>query len=209
MILPVPIPSARSCNRLFDRCIVLYHVADDLEAPAANPYAKESIQGLLFEKCWVDTVQWHLEDLIRDPEISDRRVRELKRRIDAHNQRRTDLVERLDDWWLERMRAFPVRRGARLNSETPGWMLDRMSILSLKLHHMAEAARARGLTAAARQRCRAKLRILIEQRRDLSRCLDELIEDIRAGRRYVKRYRQMKMYNDSALNPVLRRRRSR
>ncbi len=196
---------AALCNSIFDRCIADYHVSDNVDQPERNPFAEQggSIEWLLYHKNWIDTVQWHLEDEIRHPELSGETIMQLKRRIDASNQRRTDTVERIDDWFLHWFLGAPRRPDARLNSETPAWLIDRLSILALKVYHWQQQTEREDVDIDHIERSRSSLEVLLEQRRDLSRCLDELIEDIRSGRRYMKVYRQMKMYNDEQLNPVL------
>ena len=176
---------------------------DDVDAPSVNPYPSEQLEHLLYRKTWIDSVQWHLEDIIRIPDLSGERIREVKRRIDRLNQERTDTVERLDDWFLEFFKDCKRKEGARMNSETPAWLLDRMSILSLKIYHMREQTERKDTDETHRKACERKLAVLLEQREDMSRCLSELIADIRSGDRYMKVYRQMKMYNDTSLNPML------
>ncbi|MCB1326189.1 MAG: DUF4254 domain-containing protein [Spirochaetales bacterium] len=195
--------NAELCARAFSRAIDDYHQHDDVDHAENNPYPDGSPEALLYHKCWIDTVQWHLEDLARDPAASAETMADLKRRIDRSNQRRTDTVEQIDDRFLEQFRGIEPKQEARLNSETPAWLIDRLSILFLKIYHMREQTERADVDEAHRQTCRQKLEVLLEQERDLKRCLDELIEDIQAGRRYMKVYRQMKMYNDASLNPVL------
>lgn len=203
----VPGMNSALCNAIFDRCIADYHIRDDVNHPPANPYA-HGVEALLFEKARIDTVQWHLEDLIRDPDLPGDEVRGLKRRIDHCNQERNDTVERIDDWFSAYFEGAVRAPDARQNSETPAWLVDRMSILSLKLYHWREQADREEATDEHRMRAARMLQTAEEQRRDLSQCLDELIEDIQAGRRYMKVYRQLKMYNDEDLNPALLRRKN-
>ena len=191
------------CNRAFDQSIIDYHKTDDVDTSIQNPYQAESLEGLLYLKNWIDTVQWHLEDIIRRPDLSAEELVGIKRRIDASNQDRTDTVEKIDDWFLNFFKDITPGPGARMNSETPAWLVDRLSILALKVYHMEEQTKRTDVDAAHLESCKQKLSILLEQRVDLSRSLDELIEDIQSGVRYMKVYRQMKMYNDKTLNPEL------
>ncbi len=190
-------------NEIFNRVIADYHRHDDVDRPEANPYAGGSMEQLLYRKCWIDTVQWHLEDIIRDPDIDPVRALEIKRRIDRSNQERTDMVEHIDALLADRYRDVEVRSDARINTETPAWAIDRLSILALKIYHMARETERTDVDAAHLEACRRKLDVLVSQQSDLSTAIEELFEDIAAGRRYMKTYRQMKMYNDPALNPVL------
>ena len=190
-----------TANEIFNRAIGDYHRWDDVDHPIENPYEPGSLEHLLYHKNWIDTVQWHLEDIIRDPQIDPVAALAIKRRIDKSNQDRTDMVEYIDSYLLDKYRDVEPRPDARLNTETPAWAIDRLSILALKIYHM-ERETERG-DDAHRDACRRKLAVLLEQRADLSRAIEELIEDIEAGRKYMKTYKQMKMYNDPALNPVL------
>lgn len=194
---------AGHCNEVFDRCVAAYHVADDVDAPVASPYQSGSIDNTLFEKCLIDARQWHLEDIIRDPEIDPVAALALKRRIDASNQDRTDMVEQLDDYFRHKYASVEVKADATINTETPAWALDRLSILALKIYHMKVEAERTDASAEHRARCQGKLDILLQQRVDLSQAIDALLADIAAGRKYMKVYRQMKMYNDADTNPVL------
>lgn len=194
---------AEDCNKIFNQSIIDYHKEDHVDAPSLNPYNENSIEFLLYKKNWIDTVQWHLEDLIRDPNIAPEELVELKRRIDSSNQVRTDTVEKMDDWFLDFFSDVSPAEDARMNSETPAWLLDRMSILTLKVYHMKEQTQRTDVSEDHLQKCRNKLEILNEQTQDMALCFDQLIEDIQNGSRYMKVYRQMKMYNDTSLNPVL------
>lgn len=194
---------AGHCNEVFDRCVVAYHVTDDVDAPVASPYQSGSIDNTLFEKCLIDARQWHLEDIIRDPEIDPVAALALKRRIDASNQDRTDMVEQLDDYFRQKYASVEVKADATINTETPAWALDRLSILALKIYHMKVEAERTYASVEHRNRCQGKLDILLQQRVDLSQAIDALLADIAAGRKYMKVYRQMKMYNDADTNPVL------
>lgn len=195
--------SADQCYSIFQRSIDSYHLKDDVDAPLNNPYPSGSFEALLYLKNWIDTVQWHLEDIIRDPQIDPVKGIAIKRRIDKSNQDRTDTVEKIDDVFLEEFRNVKPKAGARINSETPAWLLDRMSILMLKIYHMNEQVQRKDASADHIQKCQLKLNILLEQKQDMRTAFDELIEDIQSGDRRFKVYRQMKMYNDTSLNPVL------
>lgn len=194
---------AQDCNRLFDDAIVRYHAINNVDASPQNPYPTGNIEASLFTKCWIDTVQWHLEDIIRDPNIDPVDALALKRRIDRSNQERTDLVEEIDTYFRNRYSEVTVLANATINTESPAWAIDRLSILALKIYHMHEQATRSDADDEHRARCTAKLNVLLEQRNDLSTAIDQLLNDIAAGRKYMKVYRQMKMYNDPATNPVL------
>ena len=191
------------CNNLFNKAIVDYHVKDDIETPISNPYERDEIENRLYLKCWIDTVQWHFEDIIRDPHINPSEALMLKRRIDRSNQDRTDLVEQIDSYFRQKYSDVNVLPDARLNTESPAWAIDRLSILDLKIYHMREQVERTDATKEHRQKCQAKLNVLLEQQRDLSLAIDQLLDDIQAGRKYMKVYRQMKMYNDPSTNPIL------
>lgn len=191
------------CNQIFQRSIDDYHRTDHVDTPIENPYPAGSIEHLLYHKNWIDTVQWHLEDIIRDPEIDPVAALALKRRIDASNQERTDRVEYIDSYFLDRYKAVVPAPDARINTETPAWAVDRLSILALKIFHMQQEVLRSDVAPEHRQACQAKLDVLLTQRTDLSQAIEELLADIEAGRKYMKLYKQMKMYNDPALNPVL------
>ena len=195
--------NAALCYSVFQKSINEYHLQDDVDAPLQNPYADDSIENLLYLKNWIDTVQWHLEDIIRSPDISPTELVAVKRRIDKSNQDRTDTVEKMDDWFSRFFKDAIPQKGARLNSETPAWLVDRMSILTLKVYHMKEQTQRSDVGTNHLQKCQQKLTVLLEQQTDMGQCLDELIEDIQSGQRYMKVYRQMKMYNDNTLNPIL------
>ena len=195
--------TAEECYTIFRKGIDDYHLRDDVDTPIKNPFREGSFEWLLYLKNWIDTVQWHLEDIIRNPDINPAAGLALKRRIDKSNQDRTDTVEKIDDYFLDAFRDVQYHRDARINSETPAWLLDRMSILMLKIYHMREQTERRDVSAEHIGKCRDRLAVLLEQQEDMRRAFDELIQDIRAGQRRFKVYRQMKMYNDSTLNPVL------
>ena len=192
-----------SFNGIFDQVIEKYHLFDRVDQKIENPYREETIEWLLFRKCWIDTVQWHLEDIIRDPVIDPLKALEIKRRIDASNQERTDLVEKIDDYYLDRFKDVVFEQDAKINTESPAWAIDRLSILALKIYHMQEQVDREGVEEGHRHSAQNKLGILLVQREDLTLAISELIEDIRTGKRRMKVYRQMKMYNDPTLNPVL------
>lgn len=191
------------CNQIFDLSISTYHQFDNVDHPMPTPYSAGSIEMLLFHKNWIDTVQWHLEDIIRDPQIDPVAALKLKRRIDSSNQDRTDKVEFLDNYFLDFYKEVEVCSGATLNSETVAWAIDRLSILALKIYHMrVEATRAEA-SCDQRAACQAKLDVLTEQHSDLTGSIEQLLSDIASGSKFIKTYKQMKMYNDPALNPVL------
>ncbi len=190
-------------NKIFQQAIRDYHLTDDVDTEMKNPYDRDSIEYKLYMKCWIDTVQWHLEDLIRDPHIDLSDALALKRRIDHSNQDRTDLVEDIDTYFRQKYSDITPMADARLNTESPAWAVDRLSILELKIWHMQEQTERKDADQEHLARCQAKLEVLLEQRVDLSTAIDQLLEDYQAGRKVMKVYRQMKMYNDPSTNPVL------
>ena len=190
-------------NEIFNQVINDYHVTDNVDTPINNPYPKDSIENRLYLKCWIDTVQWHFEDLIRDPHIDPIEALQLKRRIDQSNQDRTDLVEQIDSYFRQYYSDVKVLDNATINTESPAWAIDRLSILALKIYHMKEQVERTDASEEHRKKCQAKLNVLLEQQVDLSTAIDQLLDDIQAGRKYMKVYRQMKMYNDPSTNPVL------
>jgi len=194
---------AQTARAVFDRAVEEYHRHDDVDFPAPSPFALGSPEAIFFAKCWIDAVQWHLEDLIRDPGIDPAAALALKRRIDRSNQERTDMVEELDSYFRKIYSEVQVAPDATINTESPAWALDRLSILALKIYHMQAEANRTDADAAHRSRCAAKLAVLLEQRSDLVTAIDQLLADMAAGRKYMKVYRQMKMYNDADTNPVL------
>jgi hypothetical protein len=196
-------PAAESCYSVFQRSIDDYHKSDNVDTLVSNPFPDESFEALLYLKNWIDTVQWHLEDIIRLPDINPAEALLIKRRIDKSNQDRTDKVEKMDDHFLELFKGVTPKPGTRINSETPAWLLDRMSILLLKIFHMKEQTERRDASVEHIAKCKVKLDVLMEQRSDMRLAFDELMEDIRNGDRRFKVYRQMKMYNDASLNPML------
>lgn len=188
--------------QVFEQAISRYHETDNVNTPCPDPNFESEIQKLLFRKCWIDTVQWHFEDLIRDPQIDPVEALALKRRIDKSNQDRTDLVEQIDEYFLSQVRTEP-QPDAPINTETPAWAVDRLSILALKIYHMEEQTKRTDASEEHLERCRQKLAVLRIQRTDLSQALDTLLDDIAAGRKRMRLYKQMKMYNDPSTNPVL------
>ena len=191
------------CNEIFNQAIRDYHVKNNVDTPISNPYDRDSIENRLYLKCWIDTVQWHYEDLIRDPHIDPVEGMNLKHRIDRSNQDRTDLVEQIDSYFRQQFCDVTPLPEATINTESPAWAIDRLSILALKIYHMREQTERTDATPEHIARCKDKLNILIEQQKDLSTAIDQLLDDIKAGRKYMKVYRQIKMYNDPSTNPVL------
>ena len=191
------------CNKIFQQSIKDYHIYNDVDAVENNPYALSSPEYLFYKKNWIDTVQWHLEDIIRAPEIDPAFALQIKRRIDESNQERTNLVEYIDSYFLDKYKDVKVNADARFNTESPAWAVDRLSILALKIYHMQQEAEREDATDAHRIACANKLSILLQQQSDLSTAIDELLQEIEEGKKYMKIYKQMKMYNDSSLNPVL------
>ncbi len=188
---------------IFEQSIIDYHRFDNVDQPINNPYAKDKVDHLLYLKNWIDTVQWHFEDIIRDPKIDPVAALVLKRRIDASNQERTDMVEYIDSYFLQKYSAVEVKKEAKINSESPAWALDRLSILALKIYHMNEEATRVEASEKHRSKCQEKLNILLEQKKDLTTAINDLLTDIENGNKYMKVYKQMKMYNDDELNPIL------
>jgi len=197
---------ASKANLIFQDVIETYHVINSVDQSFINKYDKNThlIEHLLYRKSWIDTVQWHYEDIIRDPQIDPVIALTLKRQIDASNQDRTDMVEYIDSYFLEEYKAVSTKENATINTESPAWGIDRLSILALKVYHMNEEATRTDASDAHRASCQNKLDILLEQRVDLSTAIDTLLNDIKNGDKYMKVYKQMKMYNDDELNPVLR-----
>ena len=188
---------------VFEKSINDYHVNDSVDQPINNPFAKDKFEHLLYHKNWIDAVQWHFEDIIRDPNIDPIAALTLKRRIDASNQERTDMVEYTDSYFLQKYAHVVPNENAKINSESPAWAFDRLSILALKIYHMNEEATRAGASQEHRDNCQKKLNVLLEQRSDLSTAIDDLLNDIEHGNKFMKVYKQMKMYNDDDLNPVL------
>ena len=192
-----------NANAIFNRAIADYHIFDDVDHRFENPYEAGSLDALLYEKNMVDTVQWHLEDIIRDPAIDPVEALAIKRRIDRSNQVRTDMVEYIDSYWLDKFKDVAAAPDAKINTETPAWAIDRLSILALKIYHMRLETERTDVGQEHRDACGRKLTTLLSQQADLSTAIEELLDDIASGRKYMKTYKQMKMYNDPALNPVL------
>lgn len=188
---------------IFEQSIKDYHVHDNVDQPIENPYAEGTIEYYLYIKNWIDTVQWHFEDIIRDPQIDPVAALTLKRRIDKSNQDRTDLVEMIDSYFLTIYKDVEVKPDAVINTESPAWAVDRLSILALKIYHMKEQVERKDASAEHIAACQKKLDVLLEQQKDLTSAIDQLISDIEAGKKYMKVYKQMKMYNDPSTNPIL------
>jgi len=194
---------AENCNVVFDRATSDYHTTDNVDAPHPNPYEEGTVENTLYAKNMIDAVQWHLEDIIRDPAIAPEACVALKRRIDKSNQDRTDLVEEIDTYFRNVYADVTPLADATINTESPAWAIDRLSILALKIYHMKAETERADASAEHKAKCSAKLNVLLEQRADLTEAIDTLLDDIAAGKKYMKVYRQMKMYNDPATNPVL------
>lgn len=190
-------------NSIFEKVINDYHKTDHVDAPINNPYPEKTIEYYLYLKNWIDTVQWHFEDIIRDPEIDPAEALVLKRRIDKSNQDRTDLVELIDSYFLDKYSNVSILPDAKINTESPAWAIDRLSILALKIYHMRQEAERTDTSKEHRQQAAQKLNVLLTQQVDLSTAIEELLHDIESGHKYMKVYKQMKMYNDPSLNPVL------
>ena len=188
---------------IFSKSVEDYHINDNIDFPINNPFEKGSLEQLLYAKNWIDTVQWHLEDIIRDENIDPVDALKLKRRIDASNQQRTDLVEYIDSWFLQKYQNISPKSEAKINTETVAWAIDRLSILVLKVYHMNQEATRESASDEHRAKCTEKLNVLLEQKKDLSQAIDFLLEEIEKGNVKMKTYKQMKMYNDESLNPVL------
>ena len=188
---------------IFEKSVNDYHIHDDINRKSTNPFEMKSFEHLLYEKNWIDTVQWHYEDIIRDPEIDPNEGMKLKRMIDSSNQNRTEMVEYIDSYFLELYSNATLVKNARINSESPAWAMDRLSILILKIYHMDEESKRVDVSEKHRNNCQAKLDVLLDQQTDLSESIDQLLEDISSGQKKMKVYKQMKMYNDESLNPVL------
>jgi hypothetical protein len=190
-------------NKIFNQAISDYHLFDNIDQPVNNPFEKESLSHLLYLKNWIDTAQWHMEDVVRNPNINPVEGLSWKRRIDAQNQIRTDMVEFIDSYFLNLYQSVSPLTGATINTESPAWAVDRLSILALKIYHMQEEAERTTASEEHRLQCQQKLNILLDQRTDLCTSIDQLLQDIENGKKYMKVYKQMKMYNDPSLNPIL------
>jgi hypothetical protein len=191
---------------IFNHATLDFKKTSEIDQPFINRYNADDhyIESVLYRKSWIDTVQWAYEDIIRDPSIDPQEALDLKRKIDASNQDRTDTVEQLDEYFLEKYSSIKIVESATINTESPAWALDRLSILELKIYHMNIEANRDDASQTHRQKCISKLSVLIQQRKDLSSAIDELLDEISKGKKYMKTYKQMKMYNDEELNPVLR-----
>ena len=194
---------SKHCNEIFFQAIKDYHINDNVDTPINNPYNRDTVENRLYLKCWIDTVQWHYEDIIRDPRIDPIEALSLKRRIDRSNQDRTDLVEQIDSYFRHEYSQTNVLPDATINTESPAWAIDRLSILALKIYHMREEAERTDASVEHKSTCASKLAVLLEQQADLTTAIDQLLDDIEVGRKYMKVYRQMKMYNDPSMNPIL------
>lgn len=190
-------------NKIFLEATSDYHKFDNVDENMPEKYSAGSLEYDLYKKNWIDAVQWHLEDIIRNPEIDPLRALEIKRRIDKSNQDRTDIVERIDSYFYAKYKDVVVADDAVINTESPAWAIDRLSILVLKIWHMNIEASRKDASTVHIAKCREKLNVLQEQQKDLSSAIDMLLDDIENGRRYMKVYKQMKMYNDPSLNPIL------
>ena len=197
---------SEKANSIFQDVISTYKVLNSVDQSFQNKYDNDEdlIAHLLYRKCWIDTVQWAYEDIIRDPNIDPVAALKLKRKIDASNQDRTDTVEFMDSYFLEIYKDIQAKPTAKINSESPAWDIDRLSILALKIYHMQLETVREEASDSHKQSCQKKLDTLLEQRKDLSTAIDDLLESIENGDKYMKVYKQMKMYNDDELNPVLR-----
>ena len=191
------------CNSIFIKAIQDYHQFDNVDSLIHNPYKEKTIEFYLYQKIWIDTVQWHLEDIIRDPKIDPIKALKIKRRIDQSNQERTDLVELIDNFFLDLYKNIRINPDATINTESPAWAVDRLSILALKIYHMRRETERTNSSEKQLEKCRNKLEVLLQQKKDLSLAIEQLLNDIKKGNKYMKTYKQMKMYNDPNLNPIL------
>ena len=194
---------SRKAIKIFEKSVNDYHVYDDITRNPNNPFENKSFEHLLYEKNWIDTVQWHYEDIIRDPDIDPSEGMKLKRLIDSSNQNRTEMVEYIDSYFLNLYSSVTTRENAKVNTESPAWAIDRLSILILKIYHMEEESNRKDVSEDHRNNCQKKLNVLIKQREDLSESIDQLLIDLSTGIKKMRVYKQMKMYNDESLNPVL------
>ena len=194
---------SKQAIEIFEKSVNDYHVYDDISRKPDNPYESKSFQHLLYEKNWIDTVQWHYEDIIRDPDIDPNEGMKLKRMIDSSNQNRTEMVEYIDSYFLKLYSNVTPSEDAKINTESPAWAIDRLSILILKIFHMEEESKREDVTDEHRNNCQVKLNVLLEQQKDLSESIDQLLIDLSTGNKKMRVYKQMKMYNDESLNPEL------
>ena len=194
---------SKKAIKIFEKSVNDYHVYDDITRNPNNPFENKSFEHLLYEKNWIDTVQWHYEDIIRDPDIDPSEGMKLKRLIDSSNQNRTEMVEYIDSYFLNLYSSVTTRENAKVNTESPAWAIDRLSILILKIYHMEEESNRKDVSDDHRNNCQKKLNVLVEQREDLSESIDQLLMDLSSGEKKMRVYKQMKMYNDESLNPVL------
>jgi len=194
---------AEKCIEIFEKAINSYHIADDVYQPFTNLFEEGTIENVMYLKSWIDTVQWHYEDIIRDPNIQPEAGMDMKRKIDKSNQHRTDVVEQLDDYYIDLFKDLNPEPNAKLNTESPGWVVDRISILCLKIYHMQEQVDRIDTDEKHKRQCLSKLTTLLEQKEDISKSFNDLLSEIEKGEKKIKVYRQMKMYNDDTLNPVL------
>ena len=194
---------SKKAIEIFEKSVNDYHVYDDITRNPNNPFENKSFEHLLYQKNWIDTVQWHYEDIIRDPDIDPSEGMKLKRLIDSSNQNRTEMVEYIDSYFLNLYSGVTTRENAKVNTESPAWAIDRLSILILKIYHMEEESNRKDVSDDHRNNCQKKLNVLVEQREDLSESIDQLLMDLSSGEKKMRVYKQMKMYNDESLNPVL------
>lgn len=194
----------KNFNSIFEKSINEYHIKNDITTEVSNPYNENTLENLLYKKNWIDTVQWHLEDIIREPGINAEKALEIKRKIDKSNQDRTDLVELIDDFFFDMFKNIKPGDNAFIATETPAWAIDRLSILNLKIYHMREESERADADSEHKEKCSFKLAVLLQQREDLSTAINQLFDNIKSGKAIIKTYKQMKMYNDPSLNPVLR-----
>ena len=197
---------AKKAIEIFNQATQDFKKSNDINKLLVNrfDFNDNYIEHLLYKKSSIDTVQWAYEDIIRDPDIDPVEALALKRKIDASNQNRTDTVEMLDEYFLEKYKDVKILENATINTESPAWALDRLSILELKIYHMNIEASRNDASNDHKAKCSVKLKVLIQQREDLSQAINELLSEISEGKKYMKTYKQMKMYNDDELNPVLR-----
>ena len=189
---------------IFQRSINEYHIKDSVDQSFENRFSKDQVfESMMYKKAWIDTVQWHLEDIIRKPSIDPKEALVIKRRIDKSNQDRTDMVEEIDDYFFQKFKDIASSNDAILNTETPAWAIDRLSILELKIYHMRIESERESADESHKLNCLEKLNVLLLQRENLSTAIDQLLTNISEGKVKAVTYKQMKMYNDKKLNPEL------